>query len=108
MGAFPFERPLNPEFHATFKLHNRWEMFDVLNLEVNHRQVKDKPYAETLNRIRIGKMNAEDIAQLKTRVRQNNHPDFKKVSLCVVPTRIECAPFNNKYACNSEKVHTFH
>ena len=25
MGAFAFEKPKNPEFHATFKLHNRWE-----------------------------------------------------------------------------------
>ena len=51
LGAFPFEKPQNPEFHATFQLHNRWEMFRVLNLEVNHRQGEDKLYAEMLNRI---------------------------------------------------------
>ena len=30
LGAFAFEKPKNPEFHATFKLHNRWEMFNVV------------------------------------------------------------------------------
>ena len=69
MGAFQFEKPLNPKFHATFKMNHRWEAFKVLNLEVNHRQGEDKSYAEMLNRIRVGKMNEEDIAKLKTRVR---------------------------------------
>ena len=69
MGAFAFEKPKNPEFHATFKLHNRWEKFQVLNLEINHRQGEDKEYAETLNRIRVRKMNEDDITKLKTRVR---------------------------------------
>ena len=32
LGAFPFEKPKNPEFHATFELYNRWKMFKVLNL----------------------------------------------------------------------------
>ena len=41
MGAFIFDIPFNPKFHATFKLKNRWEMFKVLNLEVNHRQGED-------------------------------------------------------------------
>ena len=97
MGAFPFEKPLNPEFHATFKLHNRWEMFKVLNLEVNHRQGEDKTYAEMLNRIRVGKMTEDDIAKLKTRVRPKNHQDLKEVNLFIVPTKIACTRFNKEY-----------
>ena len=97
LGAFAFEKPKNPEFHATFKLHNRWEMFNVLNLEVNHRQGEDKTYAETLNRIRIGEMTEEDIATLQTRVRPKNHPDLKEVSLYIVPTRNACAKYNKEY-----------
>ena len=31
LGAFAFEKPKNPEFHATFKLNNRWEMFSIFN-----------------------------------------------------------------------------
>ena len=72
-------------------------MFSVLNLEVNHRQGEDKPYAEILNRIRIGQMTEEDIDKLKTRVRQKNHPDLKDVSLYIVPTRKACARYNSEY-----------
>ena len=72
-------------------------MFRVLNLEVNHRQGEDKPYAEILNRIRVGEMNEDDIAQLKTRVRPKNHPDLKEVSLYIVPTRKTCTRYNMEY-----------
>ena len=97
MGSFIFDRPLNPEFHATFKLHNRWEMFKVLNLEVNHRQGEDKPYADMLNRIRVGILLDEDIAQLQTRVRAKKHPDLAEVSLYIVPTKLACARYNRDY-----------
>ena len=97
LGAFAFEKPKNPEFHATFIMHNRWNLFTVLNLEVNHRQGEDKPYAEMLNRIRVGQMNEEDIAKLQTRVRNRGHPDLKQVSLYIVPTRKACAKYNTEY-----------
>ena len=97
LGAFPFEKPKNPEFHATFELHDRWKMFKVLNLNINHRQGNDKQYAETLNRIRVGKLTEEDIAILKTRERPVNHPDLKNVSLYIIPTRKSCAKYNKKY-----------
>ena len=97
LGRFAFEKPINPEFHATFELHNRWELFSVLNLEVNHRQGEDKPYAEMLNRIRVGKMTEEDTSKLKTRVRPKNHPDLKEVNLFIVPTRNSCARYNMEY-----------
>ena len=97
LGAFAFEKPKNNEFHATFKLQNRWEMFKVINLEVNHRQGEDRSYAETLNRIRVGKMNEEDIAKLTTTVRQKNHKDLKDVNLFIVPTRKTCAKYNKNY-----------
>ena len=35
LGAFPFEKPKNPEFSAAFELQNRWKMFQIINLEVN-------------------------------------------------------------------------
>ena len=97
LGAFPFEKPKNPEFHATFNMENRWELFSVLNLEINHRQGEDKVYAEMLNRIRVGKMTEEDISKLKTRVRPKNHPDLQEISLYIVPTRKACAKFNGEY-----------
>ena len=42
-----------------------WEKFDVINLEINHRQEEDKDYANMLNRIRIGEQTEEDIEELK-------------------------------------------
>ena len=100
LGAFPFEKPKNPEFHATFALDNRWEKFEVLNLEVNHRQGKDKEYAEILNRMRIGMMTDDDIEKLKTRVRPKGHSDLKEVSLYIVCKKMLCGTLNKEYLKN--------
>ena len=97
LGAFPFEKPKNPEFNATFELQNRWDMFRVLTLEVNHRQGDDKEYADILNRIRAGKMTADDEIKLNTRVRCKGHPDLADVSLYIVPTRKACARYNQEH-----------
>ena len=97
MGSFPFERPNNPEFRTTFTLHNRWELFRVINLEINHRQGEDREYADTLNRMRIGKMSDEDISLLEKRVRPRKHSDLKEVNLYINPTRNLCAKFNANY-----------
>ena len=107
LGGFPFEKPKNPDFHATFTLQNRWEMFQVLNLTVNHRQGKDKDYADMLNRIRIGKLTPEDCTKLRTRVRPKGHPDLKDVSVHIVPTRKACAKYNSDYL-NSLKEDEIH
>ena len=95
MGAFIFDIPFNPKFHATFKLKNRWEMFKVLNLEVNHIQGEDKPYADMLNRIRIGQITDEDIAKLQTRVRTKNQK-LAEVSLYIFPTKLACVRYNTE------------
>ena len=97
LGSFPFERPKNQDFHATFQLNNRWEMFQVLNLEVNHRQGKDKEFADMLNRIRVGAITEEDISKLKQRVRGKFHPDLKDAILDIIPTRKACAKNNTEY-----------
>ena len=97
MGAFGFEKPKNSDFHATFMLNNRWEMFSVLNLEINHRQGEDKSYAETLNRIRIGKMNEDDITKLRKRVRHKCRQELNEVSLYIIPTKTTCSKYNKKY-----------
>ena len=97
LGAFAFEKPKNPDFHATFVLENRWEMFQVISLEINHRQGEDKQYADILNRIRVGKMTEDDINLLRTRIRKKGHPDLKNANIFIVPTRKVCANFNDEY-----------
>ena len=66
-------------------------------MKINHRQGKDKAYADILNRIRVGKMTEEDVLFLKQRVRSKDHPDLKDISMYIVPTRKACAVYNNAY-----------
>ena len=54
-GRYIFDQPLNASFHLTYELDSLWQKFSVLNLEINHRQGKDREYAEILNRVREGK-----------------------------------------------------
>ena len=54
---------------------------NVMNLEINHRQGKDKEYADMLNRVREGRQTNEDIEKLKERIRSYDHKDLSKVSL---------------------------
>ena len=41
----------------------------------NHRQEKDRDYADLLNRMRLGEHTEDDMSKLQTRVRPENHPD---------------------------------
>ena len=97
MGRYIYDEPINKEIQITHKIKSRWSMFDSLTLEVNHRQGKDKPYADLLNRFRVGKHTEEDIKQLKTRVRSSKHADLKKAELFIVCKRKECAKLNMEY-----------
>ena len=72
-----FEPPKCENYKISFLLGTHWQSFDVIILEGNHRQGGDHAYAETLNRIRIGQQNEDDIALLETRVRPEGHQDLK-------------------------------
>ena len=52
LGRYIFEEPQNEDFKTTHRLAPRWQMFSSVLLEKNHRQGKDKEYADLLNRIR--------------------------------------------------------
>ena len=54
-----------------------WRSFKVINLVKNHRQGKDKEYADLLNRVRLGEQTKGDIEILKSRIRTNGHADLK-------------------------------
>ena len=81
----------------TFELESRWHKFSVLNLEINHRQGKDKDYAEMLNRVREGKQTEEDIEKLQQRIRPYGHTDLDEVSLYIVCTKRICSKINTEY-----------
>ena len=97
MGRYVCDEPINLEFKITHAINPRWKMFQSLILETNHRQGADKPYAELLNRIRVGEQTQQDLDLLKTRVRDAKHPDLKKADLYIVCKRKECAKLNFDY-----------
>ena len=99
-GKYTFDRPQNSSFTLTYELDSRWHKFNVLNLEINHRQGKDKAYAEMLNRVREGKQTEHDIAKLSQRIRPYGHTDLEDVSLYIVCTKRVCSKINTEYLDN--------
>ena len=83
MGRCINDEPLNQEFKATYHLNSRWAMFDCVVLEKNHRQGKDKAYADLLNRLRTADHTDDDIELLKTRIRSAEHPDVVNANMYI-------------------------
>ena len=94
MGRYVCDEPINMDFRMTHRIESRWHMFSSIILEINHRQGRDKPYADLLNRIRVGKQTQEDLDLLRTRVRPENHPDLKNADLYLMCKRKDCAKRN--------------
>ena len=94
MGRYICDEPINMDFRMTHRIESRWHMFSSIILEINHRQGQDKPYADLLNRIRVGKQTQEDLDLLRTRVRPENHPDLKNADLYLMCKRKDCARRN--------------
>ena len=66
-GSYIFAAPNCPDYKLAYGdgTDSLWKSFSVINLEENHRQGKDKIYADMLNRIRVGKQTQDDIKILK-------------------------------------------
>ena len=79
LGSYIFAAPNCKDYKIAYGdgTESLWRSFSVINLEENHRQGKDKSYAEMLNRIRVGKQTQQDLENLKSRVRQKGHSDLK-------------------------------
>ena len=96
-GRQVFQKPMNPAFHDYYDNFDIWKSFSVLNLETNHRQGKYKRYGDLLNRMRVGKLNSEDIDLLRTRIRSSiNHPDIPENALHVRCTNKEVNDINEQ------------
>ena len=72
-----------------------WRIFDSVILIQNHRQGKDKEYADILNRMRFGKNTVEDFMKLQTRVRSINDPDIPKDAQYICGKRKAVQEINN-------------
>ena len=97
-GRYIFLPPRNQQFFLTHEMDPLWKKFEVINLEINHRQGEDKDYADMLNRIRVGKETSEDIDKLKQRVRNADNEDIKreKDALFIFGTNKKVNQMNNK------------
>ena len=67
-AKFIFDEPTNEQFQLSHAIDSLWGKFKVVNLTHNHRQGKDKNYANILNRIRTGTFTDDDISQLESRI----------------------------------------
>ena len=97
LGSYTFACPSNADFKLAYGdgTSSLWRRFNVINLEKNHRQGKDKEYADLLNRVRVGKHTAEDIELLRTRIRKKGHPDLNK-ALFITAQVNPAAEYNEK------------
>ena len=97
LGRYICQEPNNKEFLIAHRIMPRWEMFSSVLLTRNHRQGRDKTYADLLNRVRVGEQTAEDLDLLRGRVRQDHHPDLKKVDMFIGCKQKDVAERNLKY-----------
>ena len=72
-----------------------WEKCKVHLLKTNHRQGKDKEYADILNRIRVGEQTKEDLKRLNTRVFPRDSPLIPKDALLITGTNAIVNNYNN-------------
>ena len=77
-GSYIFAAPNCPDYKIAYGdgSESIWRSFDVINLEENHRQGKDRDYADMLNRMRIGEQTKTDLEILSGRVRPKGHKDI--------------------------------
>ena len=97
MGNFIFEKPYQKEYEMLHRCSPRWKLFQCIILEKNHRQGKDKCYADLLNRLRIGEETEEDIEILNSRIRREKHEDVQKADLFIGAKRKDCFKINQNH-----------
>ena len=96
-GRFIFDDPKVEGVRELHECEPRWKLFQCIELETNHRQGKDKVYADLLNRIRVGEHTEEDIELLETRIRKMDDKDVKTADLFIGAVRAKCAKLNEDY-----------
>ena len=98
MAPWIFDKPKNAKFaDSIYETENLWLMFQSIVLEINHRQGEDKAYADLLNRVRVARHTAEDIAVLETRVRPAGHRDLEDAALYIGGKRSFVRQQNTNY-----------
>ena len=82
-GGYIFQRPKSEKYKQVYDTLNLWELFECIDLEVNHRQGEDKVYASFLNRIRFKSkdedLKNEDLKLLQSRIVSHNNEEVTKI-----------------------------
>ena len=68
-----FEKPSNETFLLVFLIKSLWKQFAVVVLRHNHRQGKDKQYADILNRVQIGEVTEESFGNKSETTKPSRH-----------------------------------
>ena len=102
-GRFIFDDPRLIDYKEIHACNPRWEMFASTILEKNHRQGRDKSYADLLNRIRIGKHTEDDMEVLETRVRKKGDIELETADLFIGGKRRQCFKLNEHYILHKLK-----
>ena len=103
MGNYIYEGPRHEDYLQSYLANPRWKMFDCMVLEKNHRQGKDKAYADLLNRVRVGQQTEDDIDVLKGRVRSKDDKDLTEANLFIGGKRKQCYELNKQYVFHQLK-----
>ena len=78
-GSYICQMPKYDKYRQVFELLPLWEMFETIELEINHRQGDDRQYAELLNRLRFKSKDEEisedDLKLLNSRISSTNVED---------------------------------
>ena len=75
-GRYVFDKPIQEEQYFTrYLIDPLWERFKCMSLTINHRQGKDREYAEMLNRIRVGEQSVDDVLTLASRFNRSPPKD---------------------------------
>ena len=67
-GSFIFQSPRNSAYSTHFEDTSLWHNLEAISLKHNHRQGENCNWTQTLNRLRIGEPNEDDIDLLKSRI----------------------------------------
>ena len=82
-----FQSPEDKHCQGLEKAKPLWNELTPMILKHNHRQGKDKAYADLLNRIRTGSQTPDDLEVLNQRIRSKDHEDLTKAELFICCTR---------------------
>ena len=95
-SPYIFAEPQNKDYKADYDMEPLWWKFDSIRLETNHRQGRNKVWADLLNRMSVGELTEDDLKLLQTRVFPENSPEIPAEAFNVRCTNKEVSRINEE------------